>query len=170
VSDEDEEMGDMGPIEGLPGDGVDVEVILDGEEIEDMGSDGEDDSDGEDIGDEDSDEEDVEDDEDEDEDMDDLEELEEITADDENASLAEDVEGSWSGEEGDFGDGADLMPEDLPPALGFVLDRDPQQMIDQIDQIRQLEGDLDDFMEDEMQEEDGVYFTRLISEYKADFL
>ena len=156
VSDEDEEMGDMGPIEGLPADPLDVEVILDGD-VEGIGSEGEDDSDGEDIDDEDDeDDDDGDDDDDDDDDMDDLEELDEITG-DENASLADDGEESWSGAEGDFGDGADMMPADLPAGLGFVLDR-PQEMLeqlDQIEQIRNLEGDLDDFMEEEMQE-DGM--------------
>jgi E3 ubiquitin-protein ligase HUWE1 len=62
ISDEDEELGGMGEIEGIPGDhGVDVEVILEGDEDDD-----EDDEDDEDPSDED-DEEDSEDIEDDDE-------------------------------------------------------------------------------------------------------
>jgi E3 ubiquitin-protein ligase HUWE1 len=60
ISDEDEELGGMGEIEGIPGDhGVDVEVILEGDDDED-----EDDEDEEDPSDEDDEEgsEDIEDD------------------------------------------------------------------------------------------------------------
>ncbi|OAG07034.1 uncharacterized protein CC84DRAFT_1258239 [Paraphaeosphaeria sporulosa] len=144
VISEDEEMemelGDIGPIEGLPGD-VDVEIELD-DDGEGMGS--QDESQSDDDDDSEDDEED-EDDGDEDDDMDDLEEIEdmedmeEITGDDENASLADDREDSWSG------DGA--YPEG-GSALNFVLDR-PQQLLDQIRQ-----GDLDDFIDDEMQEDE----------------
>ncbi|KAJ4356260.1 E3 ubiquitin-protein ligase tom1 [Didymosphaeria variabile] len=142
VVSEDEEMemdlGDIGPIEGLPGD-VDVEIELD-DDGEGMGSHDESQSDDED--DSEDDDEDDEDDGDEDDDMGDLEEIEdmedmeEITGDDENASLADDREDSWSD------DGAEVHP-----ALNFVLDR-PQLL----DQIRQ--GDLDDFIDDDMQEDE----------------
>jgi E3 ubiquitin-protein ligase HUWE1 len=145
VISEDEEMemelGDIGPIEGLPGD-VDVEIELD-DDGEGMGSHDESQSDDED--DSEDDEEDDEDDVDDDDDMDDLEEIEdmedmeEITGDEENASLADDREDSWSGD-GAFAEGGS--------ALNFVLDR-PQIL----DQIRQ--GDLDDFIDDDMQEDEG---------------
>ncbi|KAL5417017.1 hypothetical protein PMIN03_001857 [Paraphaeosphaeria minitans] len=144
VVSEDEEMemdlGDIGPIEGLPGD-VDVEIELD-DDGDGMVSQDESQSDDDDSED---DEEDDEDDGDEDDDMDDLEEIEdmedmdEITGDDENASLADDREDSWSGD-GAFPEGGS--------ALNFVLDR-PQQLLDQI-----RPHDLDDFIDDEMQEDE----------------
>ncbi|KAF2792543.1 hypothetical protein K505DRAFT_375981 [Melanomma pulvis-pyrius CBS 109.77] len=155
VSDEDEEMGDMGDIEGLPGDaamgmGVEIEIGDNGEEI---------DSDDEDSEEDDDDDDDVDDDDDMD-DMDDMDELEdmedmeEITGDDENASL-DDGEDSWSGDNGDFIaeelDQASLPPGTIPAsALGFVLDP-PQQVLDQ---IRSMDADLDDFMDDEMGEDE----------------
>ncbi|PSN61279.1 hypothetical protein BS50DRAFT_681072 [Corynespora cassiicola Philippines] len=141
VSDEDEEMdmGEMGPIEGLPGD-VDVEIEID-EEGEDMGTD--DDSE-EDDEDEDEDE-DIDEDED---DMDDLDELEEVTGDDENASLADDHDDGWSDDNGDFPGAVDMDPNLSAGALGFVLD--PPQLMPRIPQ----DGDIDDFMEDDMQEDE----------------
>lgn len=149
VVSEDEEMemelGDIGPIEGLPGD-VDVEIELD-DDGEGMGSHDESQSDDEeDSGDED-DEDDEDADEDDDEDMGDLDDMEEITGDDENASMADDREDSWSGDA--FPDGE----PPLPPGLGFVLDR-PQIL----DRIRQdgLDG-LDNFIDDDMQEDEGKW-------------
>ncbi|KAF2689717.1 hypothetical protein K458DRAFT_427828 [Lentithecium fluviatile CBS 122367] len=141
ISDDEEmememELGDMGPIEGLPGD-VDVEIELD-DEGEDMGSDdeSEEDEDDEDDGEDDD-----------DEDMDDMEDMEEVTGDDENGSLADDREDSWSGD-GDFPAINEGNPNLSSGALGFVLD--PPQM------LQQLHPDLgDDFIDDDdMQEDD----------------
>ena len=88
VSDEDEELGDAGPVEGLPGDApMDVEVIIDDEDGQ--SEDGEDSEDE----DEDDDGEDMDDDEDDVEIFDD-----EITGDDENDSLASDAEDEWQDE------------------------------------------------------------------------
>lgn len=93
VSDEDEELGDMGPIEGLPGDPVGVEVI--------MGEDDEDDDDDDDMDDDDDDEDDDEDDDDDDdvgsEDMEDIEERVEIV-DEEGNQLADDGQSGWESE------------------------------------------------------------------------
>ncbi|KAF2730484.1 hypothetical protein EJ04DRAFT_515209 [Polyplosphaeria fusca] len=140
VSEEDDEMGDMGPIEGLPGNiGMDVEVVLE-EEGEDIIS-------GEDIS-EDEDDED-EDEDDDDDDMDDIEEIEdldEVDGDDENGSLADDGEDSWSGDNGPFGGAIEIDAGHGHP-LGFVLD--PPQMLE--DMV--ADGD-DDFMDQEMQEDD----------------
>lgn len=147
VVSEDEEMevdlGDIGPIEGLPGD-VDVEIELDDDGGE-LGSHDESQSEDEDdSGDDDEDDDDDEDaDDDDDEDMGDLDDMEEITGDDENASLADDREDSWSGD-GAFPDGEPNLP-----ALGFVLDR-PQLL----DHIRQ--ENLDDLLDDDMQEDEGM--------------
>ena len=74
ISEEDEELEDAGPIEGLHGDpSMDVEVVIDGEDDDDDSTDDDDDPDDS-------------------EDMDENEEMEvldEITGDEENASLAE---------------------------------------------------------------------------------
>ena len=90
VSDEDEEIEGVGHMEGLPGDGgMNVEVVIDGEEDE-MEDDMSEDED--------------EDDEDDSEDMDDngedIEEvIDEITGDDENDSLAEGEDEEWQDED-----------------------------------------------------------------------
>ena len=84
VSDEDEELDDAGPVEGLPGDSaMDVEVIIDGDE--DQSEDGEDSE------------------EDDDDDMDEGDEVEildEINGDDENDSL-DGPEDEWQDEDED---------------------------------------------------------------------
>ncbi len=151
VVSEDEEMemelGDIGPIEGLPGD-VDVEIELD--ESEDPGSDDESQEEEEE---EDDDDEEEEDDDDDDDEMARLEALgvlegmEEVTGDDENGSLADDHEDSWSGDNGDFSGGGD---PNLPTGtLGFVLD--PPQLLEQMRQG----GDLEDFIDNEIPEDEG---------------
>lgn len=158
VVSEDEEMemelGDIGPIDGLPGD-VDVEIELD-DDGEDIGSDEESQDDDEDEGDDDEDEseEDEEDEEDdEDEDMDELADMEEVTGDNENASLADDREDSWSGDNGDF-PAVEGDPSLSAGALGFVLD--PPQLLDQMRQA----GNLDDFMDEDMQEDEGKFLLK----------
>ena len=82
ISDEDEEIGDAGHMEGLPGDtGMDVEVVIDGEE----GPSDDDDEDPDDS-----------------EEVDEGEELEimdEITGDDENNSLVEGDDEDWQDED-----------------------------------------------------------------------
>jgi len=142
ISDDEEmememELGDMGPIEGLPGD-VDVEIELD-DEGEDLGSDDESQDDDEDDEDDDED--------DDDEDMDDMDDLEEITGDDENGSLVDDREDSWSGDD-DFPAMNEGNPNLPAGALGFVLD--PPQLLEQMRQ-----GALEDFIDEDMQEDEG---------------
>lgn len=161
VSDEDEDMDGMGPIEGLPGDAVDVEVILDDDD-HDHDGDSDDDEDDDDDLDDDS-EDDMDDDDDDMDDMDDMddieemEDMEEITGDDENASLDGD---SWSGDNGDFGGAGEINAADIPPALGFVLDDDnPQEMLNRIQHLHPMDAELDDFMDDVMQEDEGQYLT-----------
>lgn len=155
VSDDDEEILEMdidgmGPIEGLPGD-VDVEIELD-DDGNAMGSD--DDSEDDEEDDEDEDDDDMDDmDDDGDDGMDDMEEamdaMEEVTGDDENASLAEDQEDDWSDDPDDFPGGPNGDANMPPGALGFVLD--PPQLLEQ---MRQQGGDLEDFLDDNMEEED----------------
>ncbi|KAJ6200849.1 hypothetical protein J3E72DRAFT_212120 [Bipolaris maydis] len=156
VSEDDEEILEMeidgmGPIEGLPGD-VDVEIELDDDgNAMNSDDDSEDDSEEDDEDDED-DMDDMDDMDDEgDDDMEDMEDaLEEITADDENASLAEDQEDEWSDEQDDFPGGVN-GEAGMPPGIGFVIDP-PQQLLEQMRQ--QGGGDIEDFLDDEMGEED----------------
>ena len=76
ISDEDEELGEVGPVEGLHGDrGMDVEVVID--------DDDDDDEDPDESG-----------------DSDDIEEMDEINGDGENASLADGEEEEWQDEIG----------------------------------------------------------------------
>ena len=78
ISDEDEELGDVGPVEGLHGDrGMDVEVVIDEEDDDELSDN---------------------DDPDESADDEDIEELDEINADDENASLVDGEEEEWQDE------------------------------------------------------------------------
>ncbi|EUC50397.1 hypothetical protein COCMIDRAFT_81806 [Bipolaris oryzae ATCC 44560] len=159
VSEDDEEILEMeidgmGPIEGLPGD-VDVEIELDDDgNAMNSDDDSEDDSEEDDEDDED-DMDDMDDMDDEgDDDMDDMEDamdaLEEVTGDDENASLAEDQEDEWSDEQDDFPGGVN-GEAGMPPGIGFVIDP-PQQLLEQMRQ--QGGGDIEDFLDDEMGEED----------------
>jgi E3 ubiquitin-protein ligase HUWE1 len=164
VSDEDEEMGDMGPIEGLPGD-VDVEVVIDDDDDEPIS--GEDDDSEEDEDEDDDEDDEEEDDEDDDmddmDDMDEIDEMEEITGDDENASLVDDGEGSWSGDNGFIGGDIDLARGNIPPGLVFGLEQ-PQQMHDAI-ALRNMD-DLDDYME----EEEGLYSYNSLEHATANVL
>ena len=90
ISDEDEELGEAGHMEGLPGDaGMDVEVVIDGDD--------EDPSDDED----DEDQDDSEDDMDNMDDGDEIEVIDEINGDSENGSLAGGEDDGWQDEDGD---------------------------------------------------------------------
>ncbi|KAF2866207.1 hypothetical protein BDV95DRAFT_215567 [Massariosphaeria phaeospora] len=131
VSDDDEDMGGIGPIEGLPGD-VELEIEMD-EDGEESGSDNES---------LDEDDEDGEDEDEEDDDMDEMEEHEEVTGDDENGSLMDDREDSWSDDNGDF------PVADPTGALGFVLE--PPRLLEQI----RPDIDAQDFLDDEMPEDE----------------
>lgn len=87
ISDEDEDLGEGGHMEGLPGDaGMDVEVVIDGDD--------EDPSDDEDDEDQDDSEDDMN-------DGDEIEVIDEIDGDSENASLAEGEDNGWQDEDGD---------------------------------------------------------------------
>ena len=111
VSDEDEEIEGVGPMEGIPGDtGVNVEVVIDGEDDE--------------IGvesDEDDDDQDSEEDSDEDEDV---EVIDEITGDDENDSLAGVDEDAWQDEEE-----AEEYSEENGMDGGFDPNQDPESAL-----------------------------------------
>ncbi|KAF2639170.1 hypothetical protein P280DRAFT_55468 [Massarina eburnea CBS 473.64] len=163
VVSEDEEMemelGDMGPIEGLPGD-VDVEIELD-EGIEEMNSD--DDSPDEDEDEEDEDEDEDDDDEDEDEDMDDLDDLDEITGDDENVSLGDDREDSWSADDVDFPGAGAIDISVAPGELDFGFEQQPLRMSEVLQrelmdrEQQEDDDDEEDEEEEDYDEEDIVY-------------
>jgi E3 ubiquitin-protein ligase HUWE1 len=160
VSEEDEEMGDMGPIEGLPGD-VDVEVVIeddaDNMHSEDDEDSDEDEDDGEDEDDEDDDEDDDMDEMDAMDEMDELEEMEdmdEITGDDENGSLIdENDDDGWSGDDEDYLATGGMDPSNIPAGLGFVLD-DTQREHQMLDVRNRNNGELDDYVDDDMQDEE----------------
>ncbi len=86
ISDEDEDLGEAGHMEGLPGDtGMDVEVVIDDDDDDPSGDDEDEDQD-------------------ESEDIDDdneIEVIDEITGDSENASLAEGDDDGWQDEGGE---------------------------------------------------------------------
>ena len=92
ISDEDEEVGDEGAIEGLPEDvGMDVEVVIDGEDDDDA-----------------TDEDDSEDSDDDMDDDDEVEIIDEITGDNENDSLDGGNEEDWQDED----EGGEDYPQD----------------------------------------------------------
>ncbi|KAG9696288.1 E3 ubiquitin-protein ligase pub1, partial [Aureobasidium melanogenum] len=154
VSDEDDDIEGMGPIEGLPDD-IDVEVDMD----EDESGDDDDDSD---MDEADSDE------------GDDIEIIDEITGDDENASMEEDDdEDDVDDDEEDWDDDDDgddpyhhgALPMDaLVPAHGgpfggaVVLEDDRSDVMDQMegdDPVMTLDmGGPEQYFEDEMAEDD----------------
>lgn len=121
----DEEEG-MGPMEDLPGDvGMDVEVVIDGEDDDEAEED-----------DEDADE-DMEDD-DEDEDGEDVEILDEITGDDENASMPGADDEDWESEPSDDDEGEDV--EDYPGHNDIEGAGEPPHPDGLDDIVRVLEG------------------------------
>jgi E3 ubiquitin-protein ligase HUWE1 len=137
VSDDDEEDGmegledEMGPIEGLHGDHMEVEVIDESDEDDDESGD--------------------EDDDDEDEEGFDDHDLEEVTGDEENASMGEDMEeADWEDEVDDYDDEEDAARHGGPldhiaQVLGEPLDgeeHDPHMEV--------VDGEGDEFFEDEM--------------------
>ncbi|KGY15381.1 hypothetical protein PABG_11686 [Paracoccidioides brasiliensis Pb03] len=100
VVSDDEDLDERGPIEGLPGDsGMDIEVLIEGDDDDD--EDEEDDDDDEDEDDEDDDDDDDDDDEDEEGSsaMDDDLIAGEITGDNDNDSLQDGDEGEWESED-----------------------------------------------------------------------
>ncbi|KAL8761175.1 MAG: hypothetical protein Q9184_002687 [Pyrenodesmia sp. 2 TL-2023] len=106
ISDEDEEVSGAGPMEGLPGDvGMDVEVVIDGDD-DDTQSDDDDEDEGGSEGMDDMDEDDA------------LEVIDEITGDD-NDSLADGDEADWQDEDELERDGFDgeNIDTDLDPGL-----------------------------------------------------
>ncbi|KAG9547556.1 hypothetical protein KCV01_g24035, partial [Aureobasidium melanogenum] len=155
VSDEDDDIDGMGPIEGLPGD-IDVEVDMDEDES------------GDDVDDSDMDEADSD-------EGDDIEIIDEITGDDENASMEEDDddEDDVDDDEEDWDDDDDgddpyhhgALPMDaLVPAHGgpfggaVVLEDDRSDVMDQMegdDPVMTLDmGGPEQYFEDEMAEDD----------------
>ncbi|KAL4909049.1 hypothetical protein BDW74DRAFT_174265 [Aspergillus multicolor] len=156
VSDEEDEIEGVGPIEGLPGDhGMDIEVVIDDEDDDD-------------------DDEDDEDDDDEDDDHSDMDDDEilagEITGDRDNESLDEGDEDEWESEEmSEDDDEADIMNQ-LEDELADIRHTDRNHDGSRLDDIfRALNeaaggvedlqadslGDLhDDIVDDELNEDD----------------
>ncbi|PVI07264.1 hypothetical protein DM02DRAFT_357700 [Periconia macrospinosa] len=174
VSDEEMEMelGDMGPIEGLPGD-VDVEIEID-DEIDDMGTDDDSlDDEEEDEEDDDEDEDDDDEDNDDDEEMDGLDELEEITGDDENASLADDHEDSWIEEEVYF-PAAGAADTSMTPGDLFVIDQPPQQLLSHLqrdfndDIMQEEEDDEEEDEEEDFDDDEGIVYDPGMEDEDAD--
>ena len=152
VSDEDEDIEgmdgheDIGDIEGLPGD-VDMEVeIMDGEDDDDDDDDEDDDEDAEEgsFGD-----------------------MEEITGDDENASMGEDIEeADWEDEADDYEEGEDGMPpggplDHIAQVLGGDLDSEGHDNVIHVDMTGDGENEyFDDEMppadEDDEEDEDEM--------------
>ena len=120
ISDEDEDLGEAGHLEGLPGDaGMDVEVVIDGDD--DEPSDDEDDEDQDDS-----------------EDMIDdnaIEVIDEINGDSENASLAEGEDDGWQDEDGD-----DLERYNEEDGFDNDLSRDPDAESAVRDIVREFGG------------------------------
>jgi E3 ubiquitin-protein ligase HUWE1 len=163
ISDEEDEIEGVGPIEGLPGDnGMDIEVVIDDEDDDD---------------DDDEDDEDEDGDEDEDDDHSDMDDDEilagEITGDRDNESLDEGDEDEWESEEmSEDDDEADIMNQ-LEDELADIRHTDQRHDGGRLEDIfRALNeatggvedlqadslGDLhDDIADDELNEDDGSY-------------
>ena len=158
VSDEDEELGDMGEIEGMPGD-VDMnhlEIVMD---------EADDDTEGDD------DDEDDDDDDDEGDDGEEIEIMDEITGDDENASGEEgdEDEADWEDEDDGY-DEADIFgsPHGGPlEQMARVLDEESETIdvhgnpfhanYDLVDDMHGEEDDEDDEDEEGYDEDEIVY-------------
>ena len=157
VSDEDEEIGGVGHMEGLPGDaGMNVEVVIDGgDDMEDDMSEHEDDE---------EDSEDMED------GVEDIEEApEEINGDNENDSLADGEDDEWQDEDdGDeaFSEGAGMIdlgvPDDPASAASAVRDI-AREFADGPAALRDLALDMEgDFGDDGGPEDDGTCKSPLV--------
>ncbi len=151
ISDEEEELEGVGPMEGLPGDtGMDVEVVIDGDD-EEPSDDDDDPDDSDDM-----------------DDGEDIEAVDEITGDSLNDSLADgDVEG-WEDEDDEEGDDYDGEEDDLERELN--QSQDPESTVRDMVRdlgvevgLRGLEGpDLsmdiegDGYMEDVVHDDDDA--------------
>ena len=158
ISDEDEEIEGASHLEGLPGNvGMDVELVIDGE---DEPTDEEDPDDSDDM--------DEMDEMDEGEDMDEMETIDEINGDDENASLGDENEG-WQDEDDeaeDYGDQSGIEPDssqgrDHESAVRELV-REMQNATSGLPGLDTGDLDLDIqnevYMDEMDREEDGVSF------------
>ncbi|TKA76400.1 hypothetical protein B0A49_05383 [Cryomyces minteri] len=159
ISDEDEEIEGMGPIEGMSGDvNMDLEIVVDGHE-HDMSEDDEDDDEDEDSN--------TDDDDDDDDDMDDdIEAMGEVTGDDGDGSLA-DHEEEWEEEDGGIGyEGQEYFDDGVGSPHAGPLDHvvrvlngdDPQSRLEMLDRLaadEELDMDIEqEYLEDEMPEDE----------------
>ena len=137
ISDEDEDLGEAGPIEGLHGDaGMNVEVVIDGEDDE-PSDDDEDQDDSEDM----------------DEDNE-IEVIDEITGDSENASLAEGEDEDWQDEDGediarynednDLDQGFSQNTQDAESAVRDIVREfgGPEAALQRLEGLEESRGDL----------------------------
>lgn len=159
ISDDEEDMEDIGPVEGLPGDIPLNHTLVIDEDGEEMSEDDEEDSDD----DEDEDDEDEDDDDDNDDEMEEIDD--EITDEGEIASI-EDEEDGWASDEDDGVDypGPDDLEDNVrssaPSALDHIVrvlegEEDGNLLDMQSGELDMENGDQDDFLEDEMGDEDG---------------
>ncbi|PNS16909.1 hypothetical protein CAC42_4873 [Sphaceloma murrayae] len=184
VSDEEEDMDGMGPIEGVPGDvNMDVEIVMDGDS-----EDGSDDDSDDDSSDESDEEDDDEDDEDDEEERGSVEIIDEITGDRDNDSGADDMEGEdeadWEDDDGEHYED-DEMDEEMfhhggpLDTLARVMGGGDDDRSDLMDRLQNAGVALDrgmeeDYFEDEMPPEDddedvGDYDEEVVYEPEAEF-
>lgn len=173
ISDEEEEMEGAGHVEGLPGDvGMDVEVVIDGED-DDEPSEDEDPDDSDDM-----------------EEDENVEIMDEINGDDDNDSLAEGNEEEWQDqdddEEEDHGEDGVEQDGDYHHNHEDIYDPDTtvRDMAREIqnagitapgidgEQFRNLEMDIENdvYMDDVVRDEDGKHSIWLATSYRTDKL
>lgn len=175
VSEEDEDIEGVGHMEGLPGDvGMDVEVVIDGDEDDDPSEDEDDDEDEEDS-----------------EDMEDGDEVEiideiidEINGDAENESLAEGEDDEWQSEveEVDEYEGEDDMEHDLShdpdqdhhlQEIVRAIEGEPQGVLERLERgDLEMDMEAEGYMDDVVHDEDGESSSTLssaldITEYRV---
>lgn len=152
VSEEDEDIEGTGHIEGLPGDvGMDVEVVIDGDEDDDPSDeDDEDDEDSEDM-----------------EEGDEIEIIDEVNGDAENGSLAEGEDDEWQSEieEGDGYEGVDDMEHDLSQdpdqdhhlqEMVRAIEGEPQGVLERLERDDlEMEMEAEGYMDDVVHDEEG---------------
>ncbi|KAB5586032.1 hypothetical protein GE09DRAFT_1210617 [Coniochaeta sp. 2T2.1] len=172
VSDEEEELGDMGPIEGVPGDPVGIDVIMD----EDDDDDDDDEDDDDDMDDDDDDDSDDDDDDDEvgSEDMEDIEERVEIV-DEHGNPLDDDGNSGWENESDEEEEGDDDEEEiNYEGEAGEYDEGDEEDERDRLNEIilaahgaeygaeyddgEEDDGDEEEVDEDDIMDDEDLYY------------
>ena len=120
ISDEDEDLGEAGHMEGLPGDaGMDVEVVIDGDDEPSDDDDEEDQDDSEDM-----------------DDDNEIEVIDEVTGDSQNASLAGGDDDGWQDEDGE--DSEQYHEQDPLDDNDYSQDQDAESAVRDI--VREFGG------------------------------